>query len=242
VGRTRASGEAAGTRRRVAIGVAVVALAAVVAFSVGPLRPLFPGRHGSAAESLAVLPLVNLSGDPQQDYSADGMTEQIIANLARLKGLRVISRTSAMSYKGTKKRLPEIARELNVDAVIEGSVSRVGQRIKVTAQLIQASNDRHLWSESYERDARDVLAPQGEIARAIARRMAITLTPEDRARLESGRRIDPEAYDAYVKGRYNYNKRDLKPALAQFQRALDLDPTYAAATSVSPTPTLRSAT
>ncbi|HMF07553.1 MAG TPA: protein kinase, partial [Thermoanaerobaculia bacterium] len=217
------------------LGVATAILAALVAafmlIRTGGSRTGLVGGTPRIG-SLAVLPLANLSGDPQEDYFADGMTEQIIANLSRLKDLRVISRTSAMSYKGTRKRLPEIARELAVDAVVEGSVTRAGGRVKVSAELVQASNDRNLWADSYERDVRDVLALQGEIARAIARKISVELTPEDRARLESGRKIDPEAYEAYVKGRYYWNKRtetDLKNAIDQFQRALDRDPTYAPA-------------
>ncbi len=212
--------------RATAVLVALIAIALLI--RPGGRRK---GLVGDAPRigSLAVLPLSNLSGDPQKDYFADGVTEQIIANLARLKDLRVISRTSAMSYKGTRKRLPEIARELNVDAIVEGSVARTGARVKITAELIQASDDKNLWAEVYERDVRDILPLQGEIAGAIARKVEVQLTPEDRVRFEGGRRIDPEAYDAYVKGSYYYNKRDLKSAVADFQRALDLEPTYAAA-------------
>jgi serine/threonine-protein kinase len=212
----------------IAAAILVALVATVLLIRSGAMRK---GLVGGAPriESLAVLPLTNLSGDPQQDYFTDGMTEQIIANLARLKDLRVISRTSAMSYKGSKKRLPEIARELQVDAIVEGSVARVGERVKVSADLVQASNDRSLWADSYERDVRDVLGLQGEIAQAIARKIFVELTPEDRERLEGGRKIDPEAYEAYVKGRYYYEKRDLKSALPQFHKALDLEPTYAAA-------------
>ena len=156
------------------------------------------------------------------------MTEQIISSLARLPDLRVISRTSAMSYKGTKKRLPEIARELNVDAIVDGSVVHSGGRVKVSAELIEARSDKNMWSEAYERDVSDILALQSEIARAIARKVEVELTPQDMARLEGGRRIDPQAYEAYMKGRYYYNKRDLKGSVANFQQALDLEPTYAA--------------
>jgi eukaryotic-like serine/threonine-protein kinase len=218
-------------RRRRGIWIAAVFLAAAGAgallFVPGLWSRLAPGR--SQVKSIAVLPLANMSGDPQQEYFVDGMTDQIIANLARLGHLRVISRTSAMSYKETKKRLPEIARELGVDAIVEGSVSRTGDRIKVTADLVAGSNDQHLWSDSYERDLRDVLLLQEEVSQAIARKVLVEVTPEDRARLEEGRRIDPAAYEAYVKGIYYYNKRDTGTALTHFQKALDLDPTYAAA-------------
>jgi len=219
-------------RRKVWIGAAL--LAAAVAGALLWLVPGVPSRlllGSNRIHSLAVLPLANLSGDPQQEYFADGMTDQLIAGLARVGDLRVTSRTSAMTYKGTKKRLPEIARELNVDAIVEGSVQRSEGKVKVNAELRTAS-EKHLWGDSYERDIRDILALQGEIAQAIARKVLLELTPEDRARLEGGRRIDPEAYDAYVKGRYYWNKRseaDLKSAIEQFRRALDLEPTYAAA-------------
>ncbi len=211
-------------------GAALVAsLAAVLALDVGGLRRrVF--HTGPRIQSLAVLPFANLSGDPQQEYFADGVTEQIMANLSRVGELRVISRTSAMTYRNTKKRLPEIARELNVDAVVAGSVARVGDRVKVSAELIQASTDRNLWAEAYERDLRDILALQREVARSIARRVEIELTPQQQAGLEGGRRIDPEAYDAYVKGKYYYNKGagdGLKKSLGEFQRSLDLEPTYA---------------
>jgi eukaryotic-like serine/threonine-protein kinase len=220
-------------RRGIWIGAAIltaVVVAALVLLVVQLRSRLL--SSSSRIHSLAVLPLANLSGDPQQEYFADGVTEQVITNLARFKDLRVISRTSAMTYKATKKRLPEIARELHVDAVVDGSVARVGDKIKVSAELIEAATDKHLWAESYERDVRDVLALEGEVAGAIARKVEIELTPQDRARLEGSRRINPDAYEAYVRGRYYYNKRtqaDLQNALEQFQRALDADPTYAAA-------------
>jgi serine/threonine protein kinase/tetratricopeptide (TPR) repeat protein len=218
--------------RRLWFGAALLALAGAAA--VLWLAPGVSRRGLPAADrvrSLAVLPLANLSGDPQQEYFADGMTDQIIAGLSRVADLRVTSRTSVMTYKQTGKKLPEIARELNVDAIVEGSVQRSGNRVRVNAEL-RTANEKHLWGDSYERDIRDILGLQGEIAEAIARRVLAELTPDDRARLEGGRRIDPEAYDAYVKGRYYWNKRteqDLKSAVEQFRRALDLDPTYAAA-------------
>lgn len=180
--------------------------------------------------SLAVLPLENLSGDPAHDYFGDGMTEALITSLAKIKALRVISRTSAMQYKGVRKSLPHIARELNVDAVIEGSVVRSGDRVRIAAQLINAITDQHLWAESYDRDFRDILSLQSEIARQIAEEVRIVLTPEERARLDSVRRVNPEAHEWYLKARYHWNKRteeSVKKALSYFHRAIDSDPTYA---------------
>jgi TolB-like protein len=151
--------------------------------------------------SIAVLPLENLSGDPLEEFFADGMTDQLITNLAKVGSLRVISRTSVMQYKGAKKSLPEIARELNVDAIIEGSVIRSGGRVRVTAQLLQGSTDQHLWAETYDRDRGDVLKLQGEVADAIAQQVRAQLTPQQHAHLRLAHSVDPEAYDAYLKGR-----------------------------------------
>ncbi|MFB0519530.1 MAG: protein kinase, partial [Acidobacteriota bacterium] len=157
---------------------------------------LFTGRR-EAIDSIAVLPLENLSGDPEQEYFADGMTEALISELAKIRALRrVISRTSVMQYKGVKKPLQDIARDLNVDAVVEGSVLLVGERVRITAQLIDARMDRHLWAERYERDLRDVLTLQSELAQAIAREIKVAVTPEEKARLTRTRPIDPEAYEA----------------------------------------------
>ncbi len=219
---------------------ALAAGALVVALLVaGPVIPnwewrdrLLGKRGANRIESLAVLPLANLSGDPQQEYFADGMTEELTTNLAQISALRVISRTSVMQYKGTKKPLPEIARELNVDAVIEGSVLRAGNRVRITAQLVDARADRHLWSESYERDLGDVLALQSEVSRTIARQIQVTLTPQEQTRLTTARPVNPEAYDAYLKGRYYLSKRsvdDIQKAIAYFQQAVDKDPAYAPA-------------
>ena len=177
-----------------------------------------------------MLPLQDLSGDPDLDYFADSMTEALITSLARISALRVISRTSAMQYKGAQKSLPQIARELNVDAVIEGSILRSGERVRITAQLIHAASDQHLWAESYERDFRDILSLQSEIARQVANQVRIILTPEERARLGNARQINPEAHDWYLRARYCWNKRDeesVKKALSYFHRAIDNDPTYA---------------
>ncbi len=194
----------------------VACLAVLVGLNVAGLRDRLltavGARHGvplPRIESLAVLPLENLSGDTEQEYFADGMTEELITNLAKISALKVISRTSMMQYKGTKKPLPQIAKELNVDALIEGSVLREGGQVRITAQLIQASTDQHLWAESYQRDLRGVLALQGEIASAIAEKVRAAVTPTERARLASARPVNPEAYDAYLKGMQSVYKDSL---------------------------------
>ncbi|MDQ5858807.1 MAG: hypothetical protein M3542_11105, partial [Acidobacteriota bacterium] len=182
--------------------------------------------------SLAVLPLENLSRDPEQEYFADGMTEALITDLAKIQALRVISRTSIMQYKGAKKPLPQIAKELGVDAVIEGSVMRAGDRVRITAQLIEAATDRHLWAESYERDLRDVFALQSDVAQAIAREIRVTLSPEEKTRLASSRPVNPAAHEAYLKGRYwqlKFNEEGFRKASELYERAVALDPGYALA-------------
>jgi TolB-like protein/Tfp pilus assembly protein PilF len=183
-------------------------------------------------ESLAVLPLDNLSRDPEQEYFAEGLTEALITTLAKIGELRVVSRTSAMQYKGVRKPLREIARELEVDAIVEGTVLRVGRRVRITAQLIDAPKETHLWAESYERDLRNVLALQSELAQAIAQEVQVKLTPQERKHLAQTRAVDPEAYEAYLKGRHHWNRRSgdgLKKALEYFQQAIDKDSTYAPA-------------
>jgi len=177
--------------------------------------------------SVAVLPFANLSRDPEQEYFADGMTEALICDLAKLRGLRITSRTSVMRYKGGTTPLPQIAEELNVDAVVEGSVLRAGQRVRITAQLIHAASDTHLWAENYERDLEDVLLVQSEIARTIAREIQVAVTPEEARRLSGARRVNPDAYEAYLKGRFHWYKlsrEHLDTALAYFQLALEKDP------------------
>jgi len=161
--------------------------------------------HASAAvppiHSIAVLPLDNLSGDPSEEFFADGMTDQLTTDLAKFGSLRVISRTSVMQYKGAKKGLPEIARQLNVDAIVEGSVIRSGPRVRVTAQLIHAPTDEHLWAETYDRDIGDVLKLQGEVADAIAQQVRAQLTPTQQSQLRQAHAVNPAAYDAYLRGR-----------------------------------------
>jgi len=188
----------------------------------------------SGIRSLAVLPLENFSGDASQDYFADGMTDELITDLAQIRALRVVSRTSVMMYKGARKPLPEIARELNVDAVVEGSVLRSGDQVRITAQLIQVPADKHIWAENYQGNVRDTLAVQNRVASAIAEEIRIEVTPREQAALKSAKKIDPEAYEAYLKGRYFWNKRTgdgLKKAVDYFNQAIARDPNYAAAYS-----------
>jgi len=182
-------------------------------------------------ESLAVLPLENLSGDPEQDYFAEGLTEALVTSLAKIGALRVVSRTSVMQYKGVRKSLRDIAEELQVDGVVEGTVQRSGERLRISAQLVHAPTDTHLWAESYDRDLRDVLALQSEVARAIAREVQVKLTPLDQARFAQMHPVDPEAYDAYLKGRYHWSRRpaEFEKATQCFQEAIAKDSTYVAA-------------
>ena len=184
--------------------------------------------------SLAVLPLENLSGDASQEYFADGMTDQLIATLGQISALRVISRTSVMGYKGARKPLPQIARELNVDAVIEGSILRAGGRVRITAQLIDAADDKHLWAQSYDGDVRDTLALQSRVARAIADEIRVSVLPKEQAALKKVKAVKPDAYEAYLKGRYFWNKRTaegLTRAREYFDEAVGKAPDYAQAYS-----------
>ena len=183
-------------------------------------------------ESIAVLPFENLTGDPAQEYFADGMTEELVTNLGKISPLRVISRTSVMRYKGSTKPLPEIARDLNVDAIVEGTVQRSGNHVRITANLLYGPTDRHLWADSYESELGDVLALQGKVARSIAGEIGIKLLPQEQTRLASNRPVNPEAYQAYLKGKYytnKWNQEGFKKGLASFRQAIDLDPTYAPA-------------
>jgi TolB-like protein/DNA-binding winged helix-turn-helix (wHTH) protein/Flp pilus assembly protein TadD len=184
--------------------------------------------------SLAVLPLENLSGDASQEYFADGMTDQLIATLGQISALRVISRTSVMGYKGARKPLPQIARELNVDAVIEGSIVRSGGRVRITAQLIEAALDKHLWAQSYDGDVRDTLALQSRVARAIAEEIRVNVQPKEQAALKNVRSVNPDAYEAYLEGRYFWNKRTvdgLNRAREFFDEAVTKAPDFAPAYS-----------
>jgi TolB-like protein/Flp pilus assembly protein TadD len=213
------------------IGVcAVAALAGLAAWKghdlVGTLA------HAPRFEAVAVLPLENLSGDAAQDYFAEGMTDELTTQLARIASLRVISRTSSAAARSQGGGTRAVARKLHVDAVVEGSVARSGDRVRISAKLIDAERDRYLWAQSYEREMTDVLALQGEVALAIARQIGARLSQGERERFTSEKRVRPEAFEAYLQGRYFWNRRTkgaLEQALARFQRAAALDSTYAPA-------------
>jgi TolB-like protein/DNA-binding winged helix-turn-helix (wHTH) protein/Flp pilus assembly protein TadD len=209
-------------------------LALLLIASVGIWKAGSWNRSSSDIRSLAVLPLESLSGDASQDYFADGMTDELITDLGQISALRVISRTSVMAYKRARKPLSQIARELNVDAVVEGTVLRSGDQVRITAQLIEASADKQLWSQSYEGELRDTLALQNKVAKAIADQIRINLSPREQAALRTVRVVNPEAYESYLKGRYFWNKRtadSLKAARAYFDQAIEEDPNYAQAYS-----------
>ena len=205
--------------------------------SVGEHGTNAPAEFGTSAEavlkvrSIAVLPLESLSDDPSQEYFADGMTDELITALAQIRSLRVISRTSIMTYKRVRKLLPEIARELNVEAVVEGTVLRFGDRVRITAQLVQVPLERHIWAQSFEGDLRDTLGLQNSLACTIAEQIRVTVTQQEQAALQTTRSVNPVAYEAYLKGRYFLNKRTgdgLKTAIEYFTHAIATDQTYAA--------------
>ena len=209
----------------------VSAAAAVIAIAAGWWL-YAASRESAPIRSIAVLPLENLSGDPEQEYFADGMTDALIADLAQIGALRVISRTSVLQYKGTRKTIPEIARELGVGAVVEGTVLRAGDRVRITAQLIDGRSDIHLWADRYDRDLRDVLDVQSDVARAIAREIRLEMTPQEQARLEQRRPTNPRAHEAYLKGRQQMqalSPESLHRAIGYFEDAIRIDPEYAAA-------------
>src|SRR5579863_4294099 len=230
------SSEPASVRQKSSVArltILVPAVLMVAVLGAGLLRYRRFGLDKTAPvrnKSLIVLPLENLSGDKDQEYFADGMTDDLIANLAKIRSLRVISRSTAMAYKGTRKPLSQIAGELNVDAVVEGTVLRVGNRVRITAELVQVSTDRHLWADTYESPMGDVLALQNRVSSAIVNEIRINLTPEEEQRLASNPAITPEAYENYLKGRYYWNKRsdeNLTKAISYFERATLQDPQYA---------------
>src|SRR6266436_2983584 len=220
--------------RRIWTVVTVAALGLVLASGLAWLRrqrsTALPSA-GSPIRSLAVLPLENLSGNPEQDYLADGMTEALIGRLSTIQGLRVISRTSSMQFKATRSSVPEIAKKLNVHAVVEGSVIRSGDRIRITAQLIQGETDVHLWSGTFDRELRDVLVLQSDVAQGIARQIEIALGSQNSGPV-AARVVAPAVYESYLKGRFELHKHTqagLEEALRQFQAALDADPKFAPA-------------
>ena len=187
-----------------AAAVGIVILAAIAfGLDAGGIRSRLSGGSGRGEiRSIAILPLENLSHDPEEEYFADGMTEALITEFAQIRALRVTSRTSVMQYKRAQKTLPQIAKELDVAAVVEGSVQRSGNRVEITVQLIQASNDEHLWAKSYQRNLRDVLDLQREVARTIAGEIRVAVTPQEKEKLAQRRSVNPDAYQAYLKGRY----------------------------------------
>ena len=217
-----------GIPRQTILAAAAVALLAVIGY-LGFTFWRGRGAPRAAVRSIAILPLENLSGDANQEYFADGLTDELIADLGQVSALRVISRTSAMTYKNTKKTLPEIARELSVDAVVEGSVLREGSEVRVTAQLIDARTDQHIWAKSYVRDLTNVLALQGEVAQAIANEISINLTPREQARLSRTLSVGTEAQDLYLLGLHFLNFGDPRRAAGYMQEAIDKDPNYAPA-------------
>lgn len=222
----------ASRRLAVWIALAIAACALILAFTGMQILRKRTAVASRQIHSVAVLPLENLSGDPTQEYLADGITEALVTDLAQIHSLRVISRTSAMSYKGTKKKLPEIARELNVDAVVEGSIVRSGDRLQVTAQLINAATDVHLWAQTYQGNVRDLLTMQNRVSQAIVREVGAALTPDEKLRLTTVRVVSPESHEAYLQGRYYWNKRtpdNLRKAMDLFESATRLDPNSAEA-------------
>jgi len=220
--------------RRVSILLlaAVALLAATLVLNLGGIRSRVFVRHASPIQSIVVLPLDNLSGDPAQDYFADGITDALITDLAQISSLRVISRTSAMHYKGSHEPLSEIAKELNVDAVVEGSVTRSDNRVRISAKLLEARADRHLWAKVYDRDMHEIMSLQEEVADSIVREIQAKLTPEEGLRLSRKRQVDRETYDAYLQGTYfwqKFNEAGERRAVEFFQEAIRRDPSYAPA-------------
>ena len=217
-------------RKWTAAAAALILLIAVAIWRFSDLRDLITAEPASSARTIAVLPLLNLSSDASQDYFADGMTEALTTELARVENLQVISRSSSMAYKGTKKTLSVIARELHADAVVEGSVQRVGGRVRITAQLIRAASDKHLWAETYERDARDILALEDDVAGAIAQQVASRLGgPQPREARAQARPISPDAYEAYLKANFYLDQFDLQKSIEYYEQAIKLDPDFAPA-------------
>jgi len=223
-----------GIRAKVLASAVVAAITLLVIISMTRVRePWLGHRSPPRIQSLAVLPLVNLSSDVGQDYFTDGITEELTTDLGKISALRVISRTSAMQYKGTKKSLPEVARELNVDAILEGTVARSGSHVRITANLLQASPEKHLWAESYESEVGDALRVQGQLAQAVAREIQVTLTQKEQHLLAASRPVNPEAQDLYFRGLYVEFEfgtvESSEKAINYFQQAIQKDPDYATA-------------
>ena len=220
-------------RKFVYAGAAVIALLLVAVWNL-PFFSLGDRVLEASGEirSIAVLPLENLSGDPDKEYFSDGMTEALIANIAKIRLLKVISRTSVMQYKGVRKSLPEIAKELNVDAILEGSVLYAEGEVRITVQLIRASTDEHLWANSYTDKLENIMILQSKIARAVADEVKLTLSPDEELKLSSNKKINPEAHEAFLRGKHFWNKRTgdgIKKALEYFQEAVNIEPLYALA-------------
>jgi TolB-like protein/DNA-binding winged helix-turn-helix (wHTH) protein/Tfp pilus assembly protein PilF len=218
--------------RVVAATLAALVVAVVAVKYLGLVDRWF--SRGPVVHSIAVLPLKNLSGNPSDDYFTDGMTDELITNLAKISAIRVTSYTSASKYKATSKPLPDVARELNVDAIVEGSVVRTGNQVRITAQLIYAPRDQHLWAEEYQRDLRDVLYLQREVARDVAHQVRVTLTPNEKTQLNTVVAVEPAAYESYLRGRSYWNQRSeasLHKAIEQFSNAIAIEPGYAPAYS-----------
>ncbi len=209
-------------------GLAAVVLIILIAGSL-----YFSRKHENTIRSIAVLPLENLSGDPEQEYFVDGMTDALITELARISALHVTSRTSVIRYKGVQRPVKEIAAELNVDAVVEGTVLLVGDRVRIAAQLIHAATDRHVWADRYERDLKDILVIQSEVASAIAREIEVAVTPQEQQQLTSTRTVNPDAYRYYLRGNSYLNRswseQDIGTAIDMYQKAIELDPEFAIA-------------
>ena len=230
---SQTSGRKISYRKFVYFGAAVLALLLLILWNL----PFFSTEDrtleaSGEIRSIAVLPLDNLSNDPDQDYFSDGMTEALIANIAKIRSLKVISRTSVMRYKGTEKPLPEIGKELNVDAILEGSVMHAEGEVRITVQLIRASTDEHLWADSYTDKLENIMILQSKIAKAIAKEVKLTLSPEEELKLSSNKKIDPAAHEAFLRGKHFWNKRtgdDIKKGLEYFKEAVNIDPLYALA-------------
>ena len=231
-GQAGLDGRRIGRRAWLAV-LGLLALAALLGLNVGGVRDKLLGRPAPGEiTSIAVLPLENMMGDSEQDYFVAGMHEALITELSKIGALKVISRTSAMRYQDTDKPVPEIARELGVDAIIEGSVLRAGDTVRITVQLIEAATDRNLWAENYDRELRDILALHSEVAQAIAREIKITLTPQEQVQLGRAQPVDPEAYQLYLKGNFQLTRLSetgFRKAVEHYQQAIEKDPAYAPA-------------